>query len=65
MAQIVPNGGKSPEEIAYRLLENIAFTEGQALSAADGGSRANKTWVLSTYAECLGVVRDAFYIPKE
>jgi len=65
MAQIVPNGGKSPEEIAYRLLENIAYSERKALHPSDDGEKAGRKWILSTYAECLGVVRDAFYTSAE
>jgi hypothetical protein len=49
----------SPEHIAYRLLERIAALEGKSFrgSPQQGRVKADRAWVLDTYAECLETVR--------
>jgi hypothetical protein len=48
-------GGHSSEQVAYMLLERIASCEGKAL--AGHGDKADRKWILDTYAECLIAVR--------
>jgi hypothetical protein len=47
----------TPESIALELLRMIALNEGKIIGPAGGKSRANRTWILNTYAECLNVVK--------
>jgi hypothetical protein len=56
-------GENSPEQVAYKLLENIAAVEKMVLtvhsgSLASGWKFADRKWILDTYAECMGAVRD-------
>ena len=47
----------SPEQVAYKLLEMIAFAEGKALRACAMGPKADRAYILSTYWECWRVVQ--------
>lgn len=48
---------ETPEAVALRLLEIIAFVEGKRIPGNQGGgNNANGKWVLDTYAECLQAV---------
>jgi hypothetical protein len=49
-------GDNSPEEIAFKLMHQIARLEGRAM-AMDGKTPADRKWVLDTYSECLAAVR--------
>jgi hypothetical protein len=53
---VVHTGENSPEYVAYRLLVDIARTEGKPLSGPAAG-KADRKWILDTYAECLSAVR--------
>ena len=57
-APVVHIGENSPEQVAYQLMARIAHAEELALHGVTG-KRANREWILSTYAECLKVVRTA------
>ncbi len=58
--QIIRIAENSPEQIAYKLLETIASNEKKSLRGVPGTpATADKEWLLSTYAECLRVVRGA------
>jgi hypothetical protein len=46
----------SPEEVAFKLMHQVARLEGRAM-ATDGKSPADRQWLLDTYAECLATVR--------
>jgi hypothetical protein len=58
-AKILPS---SPEGIAYLLFRHIIELEGLSAeagrSAATSTRRADRHWILNTYAECLRTVRD-------
>jgi hypothetical protein len=47
--------GASPEEIAHKLLYAVAWGENIDL---DGWAKADRKWILDTYAECLLTVKD-------
>ena len=47
---VVHTGGNTPEQVAYKLLHDIAAIEGKALP--------DRRWLLDTYAECLLTVRN-------
>jgi hypothetical protein len=47
----------SPEQVAYKLLESIAFAEGKALRPGMIGEKADRAYILETYWECLRVVQ--------
>jgi hypothetical protein len=49
-----PNG-LSPEEIAFKLLYAVSWGENLDLEA---WGKADRKWILDTYAECLLTVRD-------
>jgi hypothetical protein len=49
------HGSPSPEEIAYKLLYAVAWGENIDL---DGWAKADRKWILDTYAECLLTVKD-------
>jgi len=46
--------GDSPQAVAYAMMRDIAGLEGKPLDDRTKG--ADRKYVLSTYAECLGVV---------
>ena len=50
-------GENSPEQIAYKLLQDIVAMEGKQISA-QGDDPTDREWYLATFAECLSVVRD-------
>ncbi len=52
---VVHIGENSPEQVAYRLMDNIAHVEGKVLFKDQNS--ADRTWILDTYAECLRAVR--------
>jgi hypothetical protein len=52
---VVHIGENSPEEVAYKLLQNIASQERKTLIVS---SEAERKWLLDTYAECLMTVRN-------
>lgn len=51
-------GENSPEEVAYRLMDNIADVEQKVLhgNPGSGATSADRQWILDTYAECLRAV---------
>ena len=51
--------GDSPEIVALALLERIARSEGRQFDIKpDAGMKtADRLWILSTYADCLAIVR--------
>jgi hypothetical protein len=58
-APVVHIGENSPEEVAYKLFQHIQSVEKMSLSAEPGGNwkRADRKWILDTYAECLAAIR--------
>lgn len=55
---VVHIGENSPEQIAFKLLTAIAHVEGKNASGVYGGNeKADRKWLLDTYAECLEAVR--------
>jgi hypothetical protein len=57
----------SPEYIAYRLMRDIAETEGKYFrpSEREPQKAITRKWILETYAECLMVVKDPHNIKKQ
>ena len=56
MAETVAiQGSPSPEEVAYKLLYLVAWGENRDL---EGWGKADRKWLLDTYAECLLAVRN-------
>ncbi len=49
-------GDNSPEEVAFKLMHQIARLEGRAMTF-DGKTPADRQWLLDTYSECLSAVR--------
>lgn len=49
-------GENTPEQVAYRLLVDIANMESKNFSG--GEHCAGRKWLLDTYAECVSTVRD-------
>lgn len=52
-------GENSPEHVAYVLMSRIASSEQLVLTGV--GTKPTRDWILSTYAECIKVVRTAYY----
>jgi hypothetical protein len=48
-------GGQSPEEIAFKLLYAVSWSENIDL---EGWGKTDRKWILDTYAECLLTVKD-------
>lgn len=48
----------SPEYVAYRLLLNVAYVEDKKIAPSTLVGKADRKWLLDTYAECLKAVRD-------
>jgi len=70
-APVVHIGENSPEKVAFDLMERIAVVEGRAFSMASAGSpfspgwqAADRKWILSTYGQCLLVVKDPYNYPQ-
>lgn len=65
-APVVNIGENSPEQIAHKLMHEIARIEGKVLhqSPGSGQAAAPRKWVLDTYAECLDAVRGERSYPK-
>lgn len=55
--KVVHIGDNSPEQVAYKLLQDIAKCEGMDLFADGKKIVASREWILSTYAQCLMTVR--------
>ncbi|HXS50846.1 MAG TPA: hypothetical protein VN713_12085 [Sphingomicrobium sp.] len=51
---VVHIGENSPEQVAYKLLNNIAQAEKKTLVGAD--ANVTREWILRTYAQCLRTV---------
>lgn len=56
---VVHIGENSPEQIAWRMLETIARVEGMSLykSPSQGEKKADRLWILQTFAECMFAVK--------
>jgi hypothetical protein len=55
---VVHIGENSPEHVAYKLMERIAEAEGKNLHRSSSDQhKADKAWILDTYAECIRTVR--------
>ncbi len=55
---VVHIGENSPEQVAYKLLREIARVEGKVFHKKPSTSQsvAERAWILDTYAECLHTV---------
>ncbi|ACT58030.1 hypothetical protein [Hirschia baltica] len=55
---VVHIGENSPEQVAFKLLEKIMRSENKGVGFNDSGpNRADRIYILDTYAECLIAVR--------
>lgn len=54
-AATVHIGENSPEEVAFKLMRLIGSAEQQSLNTQP---KANREWILKTYALCLETVRE-------
>lgn len=57
----VSAGDNSPEEIAFKLMHEIAEVERIAIHSGEldpRWTRAGRAWILNTYQECLFAVRN-------
>lgn len=55
---VVHLGENSPEQVAFKLMQEIAITEGRYFdSDARGEQHADRRWILDTYAQCLTAVK--------
>jgi hypothetical protein len=50
-------GENSPEEVAFKLLYEIAEAEGMQMRLAANSKKPDRQWILDTYAECITAVR--------
>jgi hypothetical protein len=48
---VVHVGENSPEEVAFKLMREIAMAENKSLRGAVAGDKPNRKWILDTYAE--------------
>ena len=55
---VVHIGENSPEQVAYKLMKDIANVEGKVLYKDQNS--ADRQWILDTYAECLQAVRKPY-----
>ena len=66
---VVHTGGNTPEQVAYKLMHDIAAIEGKTLltttgapgtpaSGRGGKELPDRQWLLDTYAECLLTVKN-------
>ena len=58
---VVHIGENSPEQVAYKLMQDIAKVESRRLDAAsedNGTALADRKWILDAFAECILTVRD-------
>ncbi len=53
---VVHIGENSPEQVAFKLMQEISNVEGVQLYS-HGEKPVSREWVLDTYAECLKAVR--------
>jgi hypothetical protein len=49
-------GENSPEQVAYKLMQQIAASEGFVLGGM--GQRPNREWLIRTYSQCLYAIRN-------
>ena len=57
-ASVVHIGENSPEEVAFKLLKEVAAAEGMSMYAGPGGQKPTRAWLLQTYGDCLRAVRN-------
>lgn len=62
---VVHIGENSPEQVAYRLMHEIATVEGVSFSRmpSQGNRKATREWILKTYVQCQFATRG--YPPSE
>jgi hypothetical protein len=53
---VVHIGENSPEQVAHKLMHEIANVEKRELYG-HGDNPADRSWILDTYAECIKAVR--------
>jgi hypothetical protein len=57
-APVIYTGKNSPEEVALKLLHEIAHVENIGVRGDTRTNKPDRKWILDTYAECLDVVRN-------
>jgi hypothetical protein len=56
-SKVVNAGENTPEEVAYKLFNEIAYVENIRVRNYGGKETPSRKWILDTYAECLRAVR--------
>lgn len=54
---VVHIGENSPEQVAYKLLRDIARLEKKYNSSLHHFENTDRKWILETYADCLDAAR--------
>jgi len=55
---ILHTGENSPQYIAFRLLQEVAYAEKKELwKGASAAEKPDRKWILDTYSECLTAVQ--------
>ncbi len=63
---IVHVGENSPEQVALKLFGAIANAEGVNVPGiSSAGTKADRRWILDTYAECINAVRGILAGPSK
>ena len=55
---IIHMSENSPEQVAFKLLREVASLEGKKAFGAPSGTAIDRKWLLDAYAECLVSVRN-------
>jgi hypothetical protein len=57
-APVVHIGENSPEQVAYKLLKDVANAEGRPFTKEGGSGKtaADRAYILDTYTQCLEAV---------
>lgn len=59
-------GENSPQQVAYKLMQDIAKVERKILYNSvnpSSDTTADRKWILDTYSECLSAVQGNRYVP--
>ena len=61
-APVVHIGENSPEQVAFKLMHEIANIEKKSMNhqPSAGWTIADRTWILDTCSECLKIMRDYY-----
>ena len=49
-------GENSPEQVAFKLLQEIAYAEGKNMFNGPAGDKPDRAWILEAYRQCRRTV---------